>query len=70
VTFRKGGGGVREVTQSEREYGIKGRIVMWIASYVGICNEASEFFSSRYVLSVPSTEATLVVASANCQQTL
>lgn len=36
-------GRVREVALPEREYRIKGRVVMWISSYVGICNEASEF---------------------------
>jgi hypothetical protein len=63
-------GRVREAMLPEREYRIKGRVVMWISSYVGICNEASEFFSSWYVFSVPSTEATLVVATANFQQVL
>jgi len=58
------------VALPEREYRIKGRVVMWISSYVGICNEASEFFSSQYVLRVASNEAMLVVATANFQQAL
>jgi hypothetical protein len=33
-------GRVREAALPEREYRIKGRVVMWISSYVGICNEA------------------------------
>lgn len=44
MTLRKGG--VREVARPEREYRIKGRVVVWNSSYVGICDEASEFFSA------------------------
>jgi hypothetical protein len=70
LDLQKGRDRDREVALPEREYRIKGRVVMWISSYVGICNEASEFFCSWYVLSVPSNEATLVVATTNFQQAL
>jgi hypothetical protein len=52
LDLQKGRVGDREVAPPEREYRIKVRVVMWISSYVGICNEASEFFSARSTCSV------------------